>query len=228
MKIWHVNDVMTTDVVTVGPAAPYREVVALLAAHRINAVPVVDADRRVLGVVSESDLLRKIEYAGTDRPQWFEIRGRAARRKAGALTAGELMTAPAEVVLATTGIRTAARRMDDAHVKQLPVEDLLGRLVGIVSRGDLLKEHLRHDDDILADVRSAIHEATLTERDSSVESSVERGQVTLTGRVERWSTAVLAERLARLVAGVVFVDSRIAFEVDDHDLADPAPAYFVA
>jgi CBS domain-containing protein len=228
MKIWHVNDVMTTDVVTVGPAAPYREVVALLAAHRINAVPVVDADRRVLGVVSESDLLRKIEYAGTDRPQWFEIRGRAARRKAGALTAGELMTAPAEVVLATTGIRTAARRMDDAHVKQLPVEDLLGRLVGIVSRGDLLKEHLRHDDDILADVRSAIHEATLTERDSSVESSVERGQVMLTGRVERWSTAVLAERLARLVAGVVFVDSRIAFEVDDHDLADPAPAYFVA
>ncbi|MEU8663095.1 CBS domain-containing protein [Actinoplanes philippinensis] len=228
MRIWHVSDVMTSDVVTVGPATPYREVVALLAAYRINAVPVVDADRRVLGVVSESDLLRKIEYAGADRPQWFEIRGRAARRKAGALTAGELMSAPAEVALATTGIRTAARRMDEAHVKQLPVEDLLGRLVGMVSRSDLLKEHLRHDDDIRVDVQAAVREATLTERDATIETTVERGQVTLSGHVERWSTAILVERLVRLVAGVVFVDSRVAFDVDDHDLVDPAPAYFVA
>lgn len=228
MRIWHVSDVMTSDVVTVGPAASYREVVALLAAYRINALPVVDADRRILGVVSESDLLRKVEYAGADRLQWYEIRGRAARRKAGARTAGELMTAPAEVVLATTGIRAAARRMDEANVKQLPVEDLLGRLVGMVSRSDLLKEHLRHDDDILIDVRAAVQEATLTERDSRVGAVVEHGQVTLTGRVERWSTAVLAERLVRLVAGVVFVDSRVTFDVDDHDLPDPAPAYFVS
>ncbi|TWG11528.1 CBS domain-containing protein [Actinoplanes teichomyceticus] len=225
MKVWHVNDVMTTDVIAVGPDVAYRELVALLAANRINAVPVVDRDRRVLGVVSESDLLRKIEYVGAGQPRWFERNDRTARRKADALTAGELMTAPAVVVLPTTGIRTAARRMNEAHVKQMPVEDPLGRLVGIVSRSDLLKEHLRPDDEIATDVRAAVHEATYTENLAAVEVEVRQGVVDLTGRVERWSTAMLAVRLVRLVPGVVDVLDEIAFDVDDHRVTDPVPAH---
>ncbi|WIM92864.1 CBS domain-containing protein [Actinoplanes oblitus] len=227
MKTWHVSDVMTTDVVAVGPDTPYRELVALLATHRINALPVVDAGRWVLGVVSESDLLRKIEYVGADQPRWFQRRERAARRKAGALTAGELMTAPVEVVLPTTSIRTAARRMDQAHVKQLPVEDDLGRLVGIVSRSDLLREYLRPDAEILAEVRAAVHEATYTENTAQAEASVEQGVVTLTGRVERWSTMALTVRLVRLVPGVLDVDCRLGHDIDDRQSADRTPAFLV-
>jgi CBS domain-containing protein len=65
MKQWKVKDVMTREVVTVGPEAPYQDVVSTLAQHGVSAVPVVDDFHRVLGVVSEADLLRKIEYTGT-------------------------------------------------------------------------------------------------------------------------------------------------------------------
>ncbi|MEU8661503.1 CBS domain-containing protein, partial [Actinoplanes philippinensis] len=217
MKIWLVNEVMTADVVAVGPGAPYRELIALLAEHRINAVPVVDGDRRVLGVVSASDLLLKIEFADAGRPRWLQFRGRALRRKAAAMTAGELMTAPAEVVRTTTGIRDAARRMEQARVKQLPVVDLDGRLAGIVSRGDLLKEHLRTDAEILADVCAAINEITWTESTAHVVAAVDRGAVLLSGRTERWSTSTLVERLVRQVAGVVSVDAQLSFDFNDRD-----------
>jgi CBS domain-containing protein len=228
MKTWQVSDVMTSDVVAVGPDTPYRDLVDLLAGRRINAVPVVDHERRVLGVVSESDLIRKIEFVGEDEPRWFERRRRVQHRKAAGRTAAELMTAPAIVALTVTSIRSAARRMDEAGVKQLPVEDDLGRLVGIVTRGDLLKEHLRTDEEIRADVRKTVHDLMFAENFSAVGSEVERGVVTLTGRVERWSTAILTVRLVRLVPGVVDVVDRIAFDYDDHKAADPMPAVFVA
>jgi CBS-domain-containing membrane protein len=228
MKTWHVSDVMTADVVSVGPETPYRDVVELLAARGVNAVPVVDDDQRVLGVVTESDLLRKIEYVGAEEPHWYERRRRAQHRKAAGRTAGELMTAPAVVAITGTSIRGAARRMNEAGVKQLPVENDLGRLVGIVTRGDLLKEYLRPDDEIAADVRAAVREIVLTENLSTVSTRVERGVVTLAGRVERLSTAMLAVRSVRLVPGVVEVVDRISFDVDDHKVADPVPAIFVA
>ncbi|MEV6303427.1 CBS domain-containing protein [Actinoplanes sp. NPDC051861] len=228
MKIWHVEDVMTADVVSARPDTPYRDLVALLADRRINAVPVAGDDRRVIGVVSSSDLLRKIEYSGAARPRWFERRRRALRRKADGRTAAELMTAPAIIVLTTTTVRNAARRMDECGVKQLPVEDDLGRLAGIVTRGDLLKEHLRPDEEIGADARAAVHDVLLAENFSAVTTEVRRGAVTLTGRVERWSTAALAVRHVRMVPGVVEVVDRMSFDYDDHRVADPVPAVFVA
>ncbi|MEU4424786.1 CBS domain-containing protein [Actinoplanes sp. NPDC024001] len=228
MRKWQVSDVMTADVVAVEPDTPYRDLVGLLADKRINAVPVVDADRRVIGVVSESDLLRKIEYVGAEQPHWFQRRRRAQQHKAAGRTAAELMTAPPVIVLPLTSIRSAARRMDEAGVKQLPVENDLGRLVGIVTRGDLLKEHLRSDDEIGADARAAVHDVLLAENFATVSTQVERGVVTLTGRVERWSTAMLTLRLVRLVPGVVEVVDRITFDYDDHKVADSVPAIFVA
>lgn len=227
MRMWHVKDVMTADVVSSGPDTPYRELVELLASRRVNAVPVVDEDRRVLGVVSESDLLRKVEFAGADEPHWYERRRREQFQKAGGRTAGELMTAPAVVVLPNASIRTAARRMEASGVKQLPVEDDLGRLVGIVTRSDLLKEHLRTDKEIRADAAAAVSEMLLAESFSTVSTQVDRGVVTLTGRVERWSTGDLTVRLVRLVPGVVEVVDEMSFDFDDRKLVDQAPAVFV-
>src|ERR1700753_192565 len=155
MKNWTVDDVMTKAVVSVDRAATYRDLVDLVIERRFSAVPVVDSVTHVIGVVSEADLLRKIEYAGAEEPRLFEgRRRRGERRKAQGRTAADLMSAPAVVALSGMSIAAAARRMDREDVKRLPVTDDLGRLIGIVSRGDLLKTHLRPDDEILADIRS--------------------------------------------------------------------------
>ena len=113
MRKWAVDDVMTTAVVSVPADAPYRSVVDLLVSQRFSAVPVVDEFGRVAGVVSEADLLRKIEYAGDEQPRVFDGRRRRGERaKATARTAEQLMTSPAVAVLTGISIAAAARLMD--------------------------------------------------------------------------------------------------------------------
>jgi CBS domain-containing protein len=218
MKTWQVDDVMTTSVVTVAPDASYRAVVDLLVQHRFSAVPVVDAFHRVIGVVSEADLLRKIEYAGAGEPRMFEgKRRRGQREKAVGRTAAELMSQPPVVVLKGTSIPAAARLMDAESVKRLPVVDDLGRLVGIVSRCDLLKVHLRLDDEILDDIRTGVLVPFLADETARVEVAVRDGVVRLTGEIDRWSTADLAERLIHQIAGVVTVIDELTYDFDDRD-----------
>jgi len=216
MKNWNVDDVMTKAVVSVDESASYRSVVDLLIERRFSAVPVVDHSGRVTGVVSETDLLRKIEYAGDTEPRLFEGRRRRGERgKALARTAGELMTTPPVVALTGTSIASAARLLDREGVKRLPVVDDLGRLIGIVSRGDLLKVHLRSDDEIRADIETGILRPYLAERPMSVTVSVTEGVVRITGHVERSSDVGLVFRLARQVAGVVEASGALTYEIDD-------------
>lgn len=218
MKNWTVDDVMTQAVVSVDRAASYRDVVDLLIEHRFSAVPVVDTVNHVVGVVSEADLLRKIEYAGVEEPRLFDgRRRRGERRKATARTVGELMTEPAVVVLSGTPIAAAARLMDREGVKRLPVTDELGRLIGIVSRGDLLKTHLRPDDEILADIDAAVLNSYLADDGSRVSIAVVDGVVTLSGQIDRWSSADIVERVCRQVAGVVEVRSSLTYAFDDRE-----------
>jgi CBS-domain-containing membrane protein len=219
MKSWTVDDVMTKAVVSVDRAASYRDVVDLLVGHRFSAVPVVDSVNHVVGVVSEADLLRKIEYAGDEEPRLFEgRRRRGERRKAFARTVGDLMTSPAVVALNTKSIAAAARLMDRDDVKRLPVTDDLGRLIGIVSRGDLLKTHLRPDDEILADIDSAVLDSYLADDGSTVSVAVVDGVVTLSGKIDRRSSADIVERLSRQVAGVVEVRSSLTYAFDHRDM----------
>lgn len=216
MKTWRVDDVMTTDVITVTENASYRDIVDLLMKHRLSAVPVVDYLDRVTGIVSEADLLRKIEYAGEGEPRLFDgRRRRGARIKASARTAADLMTTPVVEVMRGTAIVAAARRMDEEKVKRLPVVDELGRLVGMVSRSDLLKVHLRSDDDIRADVQSNVVEPIILDGGIAVRTDVIGGVVTFTGQVDRWSTADIAGRLTRLIPGVVEVVNEFDFQYDD-------------
>jgi CBS domain-containing protein len=223
MKNWTVDDVMTEAVVTVDENTSYRSVVDLLIERRFSAVPVVDAFGRPSGVVSEADLIRKIEYAGDEAPRLFESRHRRGERgKALAHTAADLMSEPAVTVLTGTSIAAAARKMDDHRVKRLPVTDDLGRLVGIVTRGDLLKVHLRPDDDILADVETG----ALAGLTGKVAAGVSRGTVTLDGRVAQSSAAQQIVREARRVPGVVEVIDRITFDYDDVNA--PGIAYGIA
>jgi CBS domain-containing protein len=229
MKIWNVEDVMTEAVVSVPRTASYRSLVDLLVAKRFSAVPVVDDFQRVTGVVSEADLLRKIEYAGKEEPRLFEGRRRRGERaKALAGTAGDLMSAPPVVALIGTGIAAAARLMDAEQVKRLPVVDDLGLLVGIVTRGDLLKVHLRPDDEIREEITTGVLGSPLADEVATVSVEVAEGVVTLTGRVDRWTTADLAARLTRQVAGVAGVIDVIEYDLDDRNTVGPGIIYGVA
>ncbi|MGB2567286.1 CBS domain-containing protein [Micromonospora citrea] len=225
MRTWQVGDVMTRDVATVSEETPYRQIVDTLIRRGISAVPVVDGFRRVLGVVSEADLLHKVERAGNpDERRVFESRRRrTAREKADALVAKELMTAPAVTTFPGSTLPAAARLMDREAVKRLPVLDDLGRLVGIVTRSDLLRVHLRTDAEIREDVVQEVLRRVLAVRDGLVTVQVRGGEVTLDGRLDRRSATDLAVRLAGQVSGVVRVVDRIGYDVDDTILVELPP-----
>ncbi|GAB1692153.1 CBS domain-containing protein [Krasilnikovia sp. M28-CT-15] len=219
MKDWTVSHVMTKPAVFATEADSYRQVVNLLMEHRVSAVPVVDAFERVTGVVSEADLLRKIEYVGEEDARFLERgRRRRHRAKATARTAGDLMSSPAVVVVQRTSIPAAARIMDREGVKRLPVVDDLGRLLGVVSRGDLLKVHLRPDEEILRDVETSVLHPFLADDAATISVTVLDGIVTLAGRVDRWSAADLVARLIYQLPGVVEVVSTVSFTFNDREL----------
>jgi CBS domain-containing protein len=220
MKRWYVGDVMTTDVVTVPPDMPYKAVADLLVERRVSAVPVVDATGHVLGVVSESDLLAKLEYA--DRVPRHPLSARRMRyesRKAAGDTAAELMTSPAVTVLDTATVTRAARLMHAGRIKRLPVVDRTGRLVGIVSRRDLLGLYTQPDSVIRAALVDGVLRALWIDQ-SMVDIAVVDGVVTLTGRVDRRSTAAVVAAFASGTPGVVDVIDQLTYEIDDGTLAD--------
>jgi CBS domain-containing protein len=227
MRTWQVDDVMTRDVATVGEETPYRRIVDVLVRHGVSGVPVVDSFHRVLGVVSEADLLHKVEWAGRpDERRLFEgRRRRTAREKSAALVARDLMTAPAVTIHARATLPAAARLMDREAVKRLPVLDDLGRLVGIVTRGDLLRVHLRTDAEIREEVVREVLRRVLTVRDGLVTVQVRAGEVTLDGRLDRRSAVELAGRLAGQVGGVVAVRNAIGYDVDDTTLRELDPVH---
>lgn len=213
-----VADVMTAEVRTASPETPFRELASTIVLQGVAAIPVVDKGGRVLGIVSEADLLLK--ETGPVRA-WLE--GLAQRRKAEARTAAGLMSAPAVVIEPESGVADAARLMLRRRVKHLPVVDGGGKLVGIVSRGDLLKSFLRADEAIEADVSSEIRRILPA---GVVAASVEVGLVRLTGRVPWHRDAVAAETAARAVDGVVAVENDIAYEADERDVAAAAAWYW--
>ena len=139
-----VKDVMTTRVIWVKKDATFREMAAALREYRVSAFPVVDDDRKVIGVVSEADMLTKEALA--DEPGVFGgILHRRDQAKARGVTAGDLMTAAVVAVRPEDTVEHAARLMYDRRVKRLPVTDADGRLVGIISRADVLSVYDRTD-----------------------------------------------------------------------------------
>jgi CBS domain-containing protein len=208
---------MTHNVVTVGEATPYKDVVEKLADHSVSAMPVVTEDGRVVGIVSEADLLHKMEFAGLEpHVRLLERkRHRTARIKAAADTAGDLMTSPAIVIGARESVSTAAKLMEAERVKRLPVVDEFGRIAGILARRDLLRLYLRDDDAIRREVIEDVLLRSLWIEPDTVSVDVERGVVTLAGTVDRRSTVPLVVHMVGAVAGVVDVMNHLSYHHDD-------------
>ncbi|MBX9421614.1 CBS domain-containing protein [Streptomyces lateritius] len=184
-----VDDVMTHAVVSARLDAPVKEIVRSMRRWGVSAVPVLSAQGRVVGVVSEADVLGKVPGE--------------ARDDAGSVTAGSLMSAPAVTIPRDATIAGAARLMAHGHLKRLPVVDEDGRPVGVVSRGDLLKIYLRSDAELAEDVRHELLTHLIPEGDAALTVRVENGAVTLAGHLPPSVPADLALRLTRAVPGVV-------------------------
>jgi len=210
-----VSDVMTTSVVTVDRITPYQEIDRLLAQHRISGMPVLKMGREVAGVVTEADLLAA-EDETSRRARMDSSIGRRRllhKQPQGSLTAGTLMTSPAITIGPDATIPAAARLMNTHHIRRLPVVDEDGKLIGVVSRRDLLSVFLRADADISHDVRQVLDEVPL-EDPREIAVTVRHGVVTLAGAMrpepgEGHDLIPLVLRLVWDIDGVVDVVTRL-------------------
>ncbi|MET9346352.1 CBS domain-containing protein [Streptomyces termitum] len=200
-----VADVMTQKVVAVRPDTPFKEIVAAMGRWKVTALPVLEGEGRVVGVVSEADLLLKQEFHDHRLGMVEQLRRRDATAKAGSDRAAELMTAPAVTVRPDASLPRAARLMATRRVKRLPVVDADGVIRGIVSRSDLLKVFLRPDEELAEEIRRDVVGHLFPLSRDRIEVRVEAGVVTLTGDVRDSTLVPVAERLARAVEGVVDV-----------------------
>ncbi|MFF5014712.1 CBS domain-containing protein [Streptomyces sp. NPDC001165] len=200
-----VSDVMTHTVAAVGRRAPFKEIVQLMRDWRVSALPVLEGEGRVVGVVSEADLLPKEEFRDTPQEGYVRLRRPSDVAKADALTADDLMSSPAVTVRPGATLAEAAHLMARAGVKRLPVVDEVGLLEGVVSRADLLKVFLRGDEEIAEQVRHEVVAELFPPPDSALHVEVEDGVVTLVGRVRDPGLVPVAARLVRAVEGVVDV-----------------------
>jgi CBS domain-containing protein len=220
-----VKDVMTTHVVAVREAAPFKEMAARLREHRVSAFPVLDEDNKVVGVVSEADLLTKevLDYAGPHRGSG--ILHHREHAKAAGTTAADLMTKPAVTIGPTEFVSRAARLMYTHKVKRLPVVDSDGRLIGIVSRADVLSVYSRPDEDIRHEITDGIILDQLLCDPGRFIVTVKDGIVTVEGTPE---TAVVGHDLiaeVRHVEGVVAVRDRLSYPPNQRPVPRPGPLF---
>jgi CBS domain-containing protein len=210
---------MTHKVITAEPQTGYKDIVDRMARGGVSALPVVDERGQVVGVVSEADLLHKIEISA-EEGHWHLFdrrRRRSAREKAAGDTAGEVMSRPAITVGPDTPLAEAARLMESEHIKRLPVVDQEGKLLGIVSRRDLLSVYTRADDTIRQDIVDRVIRGILAVEPPQIDATVADGVVTLTGHTGRRSSAEIAARLVHGIEGVVDVVNRLEYEYDDSE-----------
>lgn len=206
-----VHELMTTDVVTATPDTALKDAARELAERGISGLPVVDADRHVLGVLSEADILAK-EIDGAHRGSALQrfLEGAPTTERFHALTVGEAMSAPAITIEASRPVTEAAAAMLADGINRLPVVDAEARLVGVVTRADLVRAFARDDETIRAEIDRVLrHDLWLDPAGIAID--VSHGVVTLSGTVESEADARVVQVFARRVPGVVEVSSTLRY-----------------
>jgi CBS-domain-containing membrane protein len=180
---------MTRTVVTARVETKLPELVDEMVRYGISGVPIVDSGDRLVGIVSEADLMSKLAFGGTHRRPLAAIgdllRGHERRwlAKSAAVTAGQIMTTKVVTARQTETVRVAARRMVEAGVKRLPVVDDDDGLVGIISRADVLVSMHRSDNELQEEIAAVLRDPVRVPETTLVDVSVADGVVTLRGTV---------------------------------------------
>jgi CBS domain-containing protein len=202
-----VKEIMTTRVVAVREEATFKEMVAALHSCRISAFPVLDATDRVIGVVSEADLLAKEAGPALGRRAWHP----KERAKATGVIAADVMTAPAVTIAEDAPVGEAAALMRSRRIKRLPVVDRIGRLRGIVSRVDVLTVYERPDREICDEVVKGVLLGEFGLEPDVFVVTVRSGVVTVTGSVDKRADALGLLNVLRHLEGVVAVRDRLSY-----------------
>jgi CBS-domain-containing membrane protein len=191
--------------------------------HRVSAFPVLDEDNKVVGLVSEADLLTKeaLEFSATGRVSGMLHHREQA--KAAATTAADLMTKPPVTVGPDEFVSHAARLMYARKVKRLPVVDDDGRLIGIVSRADVLSVYNRPDSDIRREILDNVILGTLLCDPAKFTVTVKDGIVTIEGMPETARVGHDMIEEIRHVEAVVAVRDRLSYP--DARPVSPGPAF---
>ena len=212
----NVGDVMTSDVTTIGEDAPVKEAAMVMVHAGISGIPVVDADDRVVGIITEADFVA----AEADR-SWGRQRKRLLANFFGeaettaASTVGDVMTKNPHTIDSSSSVTEAARRMTDLDVKRLPVVLPDGTLAGIISRADVMGAFARSDAELKAEVEDDVIGRIMRLAPKSIEVAVVDGVVALSGSVDTRSESRLLEELAVRVEGVISVESTVEYGRDD-------------
>jgi len=212
-----VAEVMTSDVVAVAPSTPVPDVAATLYTAAVRALPVFDEDGRLLGVISEADLLAAVAAPEPSEQRWWRprhIHRGVPAAHPGARTAGELMSAVPVTIGPDATVAAAARLMRERGVSWLPVlAD--GRLVGVLGRADLLSVFLRSDAAIRSEVLDDVLAGTMVVAPGRVAVDVVDGVVTLDGELDTHGDAEVAVALVGRIEGVVAVVDELTWKVQD-------------
>ena len=206
-----VKDVMSTHVIAVKQAAPYKEMAAMLHDQRVSAFPVVDDDNKVIGVVSETDLLTKEALEGTVPSTLQGPTRQRVQSQVNAVTAADLMTKPAVTIGPDRPVTDAARLMFDRRVKRLPVVSDDGTLIGIVTRSDVLSVYSRPDTEIQRRVIQDLVLGTFMSAPDRFAVTVKDGIVTIEGTPETSRVGLDIVEAVRHTEGVVAVRDRLSY-----------------
>lgn len=204
-----VRDIMTTAVVTVRPDTPFKQVVTTVRA--VGAIPVIDDSGRVLGIVSEHDLLAEKVILERSPGRPAAARHQGGPGKAAAATAASLMTSPVVTTHAEATTGEAARLMYRHRSGCLPVVDSGGRLIGIISPGDVLVGFTRQDADIHREVVRDVITRQFLLNPQAFTVTVRDGIVTLSGRPESNQVGHLLAAAVRRVEGVVGLRDQMCY-----------------
>jgi CBS domain-containing protein len=211
---------MTTRVIWVQQNAPFKQLAAALREHRVSAFPVLDESGKVVGVVSEADMLTKEALAGGYDGVPGMLTGLLRRKeqdKARGITAGDLMTAPAVTIGAQETVEEAARVMYKRKVKRLPVVDAQGHLTGIVSRADVLSVFDCSDDDLRQEITESVILGEFLSDPDTIAVTVRDGVVTLMGIPETDELGHEIVGRVRHLQGVVAVRDRLSYPPPSRD-----------
>ena len=216
-----VSELMTRDPVSIGPDAPLKDAARAMTAHKISGLPVVDDDGSVVGILTEADFVEMVKKSGGTGllDLLFE-----EHKPAGAVTVGEVMTRKVVTIEPDAGHVDAARVMHRKKVKRLPVVDGHGKLVGIISRSDLLHVYARSDEEIEHQIVNRILSTVMAVDPSTVEVRVDDGCASLSGELSTRTETQLLEYMVAELPGVISVESKLRFETDDtRYVPEPVP-----